>query len=128
MLESVENAAGAHKAIVSDSTIFDLLDITNTDEPSETDCLLGIFNNAANGCKPATSQSSANILAFDFLKKVQGPALDTKKEKDVTNDKSRVDDKKATAWMDLFADLDPLANLTAMEKKIAGTNQNWLDA
>lgn len=37
-------------------------------------------------------------------------------------------DKKASAWMDLFQDLDPLSNPTAMERKIAGSNQNCLDA
>lgn len=38
-------------------------------------------------------------------------------------------DKKATAaWFDLFADLDPLANPTAMEQKISSANKNYLDA
>lgn len=37
-------------------------------------------------------------------------------------------DKKASAWFDLFADLDPLANPAAMEQKIASANKNYLDA
>lgn len=129
--ESVENPTIGSKAIVDDSTIFDLLDIT-TDEPTESDCLLDIFSSAANGCKPtasSSSQSSSNILAFDFLKKMQGStASPTEAGKKGVINKPKMNDKKATAWMDLFADLDPLANPTTMEKKIAGLNQNCLDA
>lgn len=127
--DPAENATSGSKASVSDSTILDLLDISN-DEPSETDCLLDIFSNAANGCKPVTSaQSSSNILAFDFLKKMQGSTAtsEANTKKGGTN-KPKMSDKKTSAWMDLFADLDPLANPAAMEKKIAGFNQNCLDA
>lgn len=139
-----ESTTKGNKAIVSDSTILDLLDIS-TDEPTESDCLLDIFSNVANGCKPtassssafqssstastASSSSSSNLLTFDFLKKMQGSTTSsTDVGKKGVNNKTKINDKKATAWMDLFADLDPLANPTTMEKKIAGLNQNWLDA
>lgn len=138
--EVVESATNENKVSVSDSTILDLLDIS-TNEPSETDCLLDIFNNAANTCKTsAPSSSSSNLLAFDFLKKIHGStaaspssgttaaASATEATKKGVNNKSKASDKKASAWMDLFADLDPLANPTAMEQKIAGSNQNCLDA
>lgn len=151
-----------------------------TDKPSETDCLLDIFSNASNGCRTnnTPAQSSSNLLTFDFLKKFHGSSTaaaaaaatscipsstslsptsssslsEANKAKGVTN-KSKMSDKKASAWMDLFAgtyfwlrgwnlfdisslkliitlfaDLDPLSNPTAMEKKIAGSNQNCLDA
>lgn len=134
-----ESTTKGNKAIVSDSTILDLLDIS-TDEPTESDCLLDIFSNVANGCKPTASSSSAfqssstsssssssNLLTFDFLKKMQGSTTSsTDVGKKGVNKK--INDKKATAWMDLFADLDPLANPTTMERKIAGLNQNCLDA
>lgn len=125
--ESIQNTPIERKDSVNDSTILNLLDIT-TDEPNETDCLLDIFSNAANACKPITStqsssSSSSNILTFDFLKKMQSSSETSKKDV-----KSKISDKKTSAWMDLFADLDPLANPTTMEKKIAGSNQNWLDA
>lgn len=136
-----ESTLKGNKAIVSDSTILDLLDIS-TDEPTESDCLLDIFSNVANGCKPIASSSSAfqssstpssssssNLLTFDFLKKMQGSTTSsTDVGKKGVNNKTKINDKKATAWMDLFADLDPLANPTTMERKIAGLNQNCLDA
>lgn len=137
----INDATSETKTIVSDSTILDLLDIS-TNEPSETDCLLDIFSNASNGCRTnntQSAQSSSNLLTFDFLKKLHGPTTasaaasscipsssEASKAKGVNNT-SKISDKKS-AWMDLFADLDPLSNLTAMEKKIAGANQNCLDA
>lgn len=115
-------------------------------------------NAAANGCRPnnvAAQSSSSNLLAFDFLKKIHGSTAaaaavaatsacvpsstasssssssssssEANKAKGLFN-KSKMSDKKASAWMDLFQDLDPLSNPTAMEKKIAGSNQNCLDA
>lgn len=131
-----ENATSGNNAIVSDSTILDLLDIATLDEPNETDCLLDIFSNATNGCKPTSSSSShssqpsSNLLAFDFLKKMQGStaASESNKKGVINKGATKMNDKKTTAWMDLFADLDPLANPITMEKKIAGSNQNWLDA
>ena len=131
--EASESATSDKKSTVDDSTIFDLLDLSTT-EPSETDCLLDIFNSAANSCKPnASAQSSSNILTFDFLKKLPGStstasAMDTSSGKKGAISKPKMNDKKTSAWMDLFADLDPLANPTTMEKKIAGMNQNCLDA
>lgn len=125
--ESV-NATSENKTSVNDSTIFDLLDIA-TNEPSETDCLLDIFSNAANSCKPiASAQSTSNILTFDFLKKYQNSMTSTESNKKGVTNKPKMGEKKTSAWMDLFADLDPLANPTTMEKKIAGLNQNCLDA
>ncbi|XP_031620299.1 islet cell autoantigen 1 [Contarinia nasturtii] len=130
-----ENATGGTKASVDDSTIFDLLDLS-TNESSETDCLLDIFSNAANNCKPSTSSatataqssSSSNILTFDFLKKMHSSTVSSESSKKGVNNKSKMtnDNKKTSGinWIDLFADLDPLA----MEKKIAGSNQNCLDA
>lgn len=144
--ELTDSATSENKLSVSDSMILDLLDIS-TDESSETDCLLDIFSNAANGCKPTqptqpTQSTTSNLLGFDFLKKIHSSSTtaaaaaasssssSTSSEpykKGATN-KSKMSDKKASAWMDLFADLDPLANPTTMEKKIAGANQNCLDA
>lgn len=153
--QALDGEPNETKTIVSDSTILDLLDIS-TNEPNETDCLLDIFSNAANGCRPnnapaqsPSSSSSSNLLTFDFLKKIHGSSTaatsscvpsssttsllsslsssEANKGKSSIN-KSKMSDKKASAWMNLFADLDPLSNPTAMEKKIAGSNQNCLDA
>lgn len=127
--DTKENATGATKATVDDSTIFDLLDLS-TNEPNETDCLLDIFSNggkSSTSAANATAQSSSNILTFDFLKKMHSSSESSKKGV-ATNNKSKMTDKKTSAWMDLFADLDPLANPMMIEKKIAGTNQNCLDA
>lgn len=131
---------------VDDSTILDLLDLS-TNEPTETDCLLDIFNSAANGCKPSASTQQSNILTFDFLKKIPGSTASLSLSSSSSSSsaavaatteassgkkgviaKAKINDKKTSAWMDLFADLDPLANPTTMEKKIAGLNQNCLDA
>ncbi|XP_055315827.1 islet cell autoantigen 1 [Sitodiplosis mosellana] len=133
--EASISATSEMKPTVDDSTIFDLLDLSTT-EPTETDCLLDIFNSAANSCKPtpATAQSSSNILMFDFLKKIPGSTSATSATMEANSSKKgaiskpKMNDKKTSAWMDLFADLDPLANPTNMEKKIAGLNQNCLDA
>lgn len=138
--ETAESATSETKTSVSDSMILDLLDIS-TNEPTETDCLLDIFSNAANSCKPmasaqtssSSSSSSSNLSAFDFLKKIHGSTAASASsseasKKGVTNKSKMNIDKKTSAWMDLFADLDPLANPTTIEKKIAGLNQNCLDA
>lgn len=141
--ETIDRATSENKLSVSDSMILDLLDIS-TDESSETDCLLDIFSNAANGCKPTqptqqpTQSTTSNLLGFDFLKKIHGStttptpssssSTSSEPYKKGAGNKSKMSDKKASAWMDLFADLDPLANPTTMEKKIAGANQNCMDA
>lgn len=129
--DTSESGSGGAQGSVDDSTILDLLDIS-TDEPRETDCLLDIFSNAANGCKPIASAQStsttSNILTFDFLKKIHSSTGTSDTSKKVANNKTKTSDKKTSAWMDLFADLDPLANPTTMEKKISGMNQNCLDA
>lgn len=115
---------------VEPSSIFDLLDIS-VDESSESDCLLDVFDNTSttNGLNSA-STSNSGLLAFDILKKIQGASsnLTESTKKGVLNKQQKITDKKNSAWMELFADLDPLANPTNMEKKIAGTNSNCLDA
>lgn len=127
--QSIQSTPIERTDTINDSTIFNLLDIT-TDEPSETDCLLDMFSSAANACKPiastqssSSSTSASNILSFDFLKNMHSSNVSSE-----TSKKDVIKAKKTSAWMDLFADLDPLANPTTMEKKIAGSNQNWLDA
>lgn len=135
--KSIVNESVTHekRSSVDDSTILDLLDLSTT-EPTETDCLLDIFNSAANGCKPintSAQSSSSNILTFDFLKKIPGStasssSAEASSSKKGVSNKAKMSDKKTSAWMDLFADLDPLANPSTMEKKIAGLNQNCLDA
>lgn len=79
--------------------------------------------------------SFASSLSFDIFKKIQGASAATmpstsnaSQNKSSVSNKSKIGDKKSSAWLDLFADLDPLANPTAMEKKISGKNQNCLDA
>lgn len=115
------------------SNILDLLDLS-LNEPSESDCLLDAFNNdelSLDGQMAAASTSSlSNILAFDILKKIQGTSNSTSDANKKSDKKQimKISDKKQAAWFDLFADLDPLANPINMEKKIAGLNQNCLDA
>lgn len=119
--ESMENT--------NNSNILDLFDLS-MNEPSESDCLLEIFANEkpSNGTN-ATSSSLSNSLAYDILKRIQGTSNTTAEStKKSAPNKQKITDKKTAAWLDLFADLDPLANPTNMEKKISGSNQNWLDA
>lgn len=97
-------------------------------EPSETDLLLDVFGDVL---QPPTSNNSNTPLlsgTFDLFKKFQSSSSATEQEKKSAIKKSKSNDKKVSAWMDLFADLDPLANLDTMEKKLAGANQNCLDA
>lgn len=146
------------KTIVSDSTILDLLDISTNEPTETDCLLDIFSNSGNScRTNNASAQSSSNLLTFDFLKKIHGSTAaaaaasaasscipsstasmslssssssslsDANKGKSLIN-KSKMSDKKASAWMDLFADLDPLSNPTAMEKKIAGLNQNCLDA
>lgn len=102
----------------------------STNEPSETDFLLDVFGDDEKDLVPTNKSNSASISSpFDIFKKLQGASNNaTDTDKKTTFNKQKISDKKAAAWMDLFADLDPLANPINLEKKIAGLNQNCLDA
>lgn len=114
----------------TETDLFDLLDISG-DEQTESDCLLDIFGSAACGGKSSANTSNSTpstSSAFDILKRLQGTsnASDSSSKKSAANRPKT--DKPNSTWMELFADLDPLANPTSMEKKIAGPNSNCLDA
>lgn len=111
------------------SNILDLFNLS-MNESKESDCLLDIFSDekSSNGTN-ALSSSLSNSLAFDILKRIQGTSNNSSGSSNKsTSNKQNITDKKTAAWLDLFADLDPLANPANMEKKISGSNQNWLDA
>lgn len=120
-----------------ESNVFDLLGLSTNEKPIEkpkSDCLLDWFDEVESGTldllpSEATPASASSDLSFDLLKKIQGSVSNVvDKDKSKLPNKSKANDKKSAAWMDLFADLDPLANPTNMEKKISGPNQNCLDA
>lgn len=119
----------ANNENANNSNILDLFDLS-MNEPNESDCLLDIFSNEkSSNDTNALSSSLSNSLAFDILKRIQGTSKNSSgSNKKLTSSKQNITDKKTAAWLDLFADLDPLANPTNMEKKISGTNQNCLDA
>lgn len=103
-------------------------------EKTESDCLLDWFDEIdSNSLHLLPSNAPAAVstdLSFDLFKQIQGSAsnaLDKEKSNKPPN-KPKTNDKKNAAWLDLFADLDPLANPTSMEKKISGPNQNCSDA
>lgn len=120
-----------------ESNVCDLLGLVTKkklNEKSESDCFLDWFDeidsstslNLLPSNPPAATSSD---LSFDLFKNIQGTASNAvDKEKSKAPIKSKTNEKKNSAWMDLFADLDPLANPTSMEKKISGPNQNCLDA
>lgn len=124
----------------TESNVCDLLGLSfNKEKPtgkSESDCLLDWFDEIETSTLhllPSHSTASAPPVTdstFDLLKKVQGTATTTTVDKGKSKpvNKSNGNEKKNSAWMDLFADLDPLANPAMMEKKISGPNQNCLDA
>lgn len=121
-----ESTANNENANNSNIDLFDL----SLNEPNESDCLLDILSNEkSSNDTNALSRSLSNSLAFDILKRIQGTSNNASgSNKTLTSRKQNITDKKTSAWLDLFADLDPLANPTNMEKKISGTNQNCLDA
>lgn len=128
--QSSDATTKAAPSKTTDTDLFDLLDISG-DEQTESDCLLDIFGGAACGGKSSANSttSASSNLAFDILKRLQGTsssATDSSSKKNAANKPKT--DKASSAWMELFADLDPLANPTSMEKKIAGPNSNCLDA
>lgn len=138
----VENVAkpSADVPVSSDmfeSSVCDLLGLSTNEklsEKTEPDCLLDWFDEIDSSSLqllPANASAAASSdLSFDLFKNIQGTAsnaLDKEKSNKSTN-KSKINEKKNAAWMDLFADLDPLANPTCMEKKISGPNQNCSDA
>lgn len=118
------------------SNVCDLLGLSMNEKPNklpESDCLLDWFDeidSSSLNLLPSHAPAAASIdLSFDLLKNYQGLASNAVgKETSRPPNKSKKNEKKNSAWMDLFADLDPLANPTSMEKKISGPNQNCLDA
>lgn len=110
-------------------------------ETSSVDNLLNYFNddndlstldfNNTYDLNPAKS----NLVApSDFVldlsnKKQKSSTKDnfTAAEESKNPNKSK-NEKKNSAWFDLFADLDPLANPTNMEKKLSSLNKMSLDA
>lgn len=119
----------ANNENANNSNILDLFDLS-MNEPNESDCLLDIFcNEKSSNDTNALSSSFSNSLAFDILKRIQCTSNNSgESSKKLASSKQKITDKKTAAWLDLFSDLDPLANPTNMEKKISGSNQNWLDA
>lgn len=126
---------------LSESNVCDLLGLSMTNEKSdikpEYECLLDWFDEIDSGSMnllPSNANlpaaASSDLSSFDLFKKIQGTASNAlaKEKSNKPPNKSKTNEKKNSAWMDLFADLDPLANPTSMEKKISGPNQNCLDA
>lgn len=93
-----------------------------------TDLLLDLFDTSDVKSNQSTlnepSSSSSTSLAFDLFKKIQNTASFASNNGKMKTGKLSGTDKPTSAWMDLFADLDPLANPTSMEKKISGTIDN----
>lgn len=135
--ETKPTADAKPRSDLLDSNICDLLGLSTNEkvnDKTEPDCLLDWFDeidsrslNLLPSNPPATASDDSS---FDLFKKIQGSAPNTAadKEKSKPPSKSKTNEKKNSAWMDLFADLDPLANPANMEKKISGPNQNCLDA
>lgn len=123
-----------------ESHVCDLLGLSTNEkfeEKPEAECLLDWFDeidSSSFNLKPANAPTTApSDSSFDLFKKIQGTAASAlakeKSTKPLPNkSKAKTGEKKNSAWMDLFADLDPLANPASMEKKISGPNQNCLDA
>lgn len=119
---------------LQESNVCDLLGISSNEKPnkeSESDCLLDWFDeidSSSLSLLPSHAAAS-NELSSDLLKSIEGSSSNAiNKEKSKPLNKSKKNEKKNSAWMDLFADLDPLANPTSMEKKISGPIQNCSDA
>lgn len=128
-IESTVTATANNNETANNLNILDLFDLS-MNESNENDCLLDMFNNEKSSKDTnALSSSLSNSLAFDILQKIQGTSNHSDgSSKKLASSKQKITDKNTSAWLDLFADLDPLANPTNMEKKISGSNQNWLDA
>lgn len=134
--ENASNSKAQSSTSASDnkaesSLFMDLLDISG-DEANETDILLSCFNEKSESMQRNSNAAQQNSsistgLAFDLFKRLQ-PASSAHENdsKKLSSNKSKSGEK--SAWFDLFADLDPLANPTAIEKRISGPNQNCLDA
>lgn len=118
------------------SNLDDLLGICDNveSESSASDPLLNLFDNPSDlltNSSDSKSKPSAALsnFSFDLFGKSNKPAVaQAAKTTDKSASKPSKSDKKATAWFDLFADLDPFANPAAMEQKLAGANKNYLDA
>lgn len=115
------------------SNLDDLLGICDSIEgkSSATDPLLNLLDQsdlfASDPNPKATAMSNFSFDLFGKLNK-SASAYKANADKSTVSKSSKATDKKASAWFDLFADLDPLANPAAMEQKIAGANKNYLDA
>lgn len=128
--ESTATNNASHKL---QSNLDDLLGICDAieGESSATEPLLNLFDqsdlfsSAANPSSTATSNFSFDL--FGKLNKSVASNKTNANKSTVSKQPSKAD-KKASAWFDLFADLDPLANPAAMEQKIASANKNYLDA
>lgn len=121
---------------------------TNDELQSNLDDLLGICDSTASDSLFNLLDDSSNLLtnssdskstkpsnaplsnfSFDLFGKLsKSNAPNANKIAENSASKPSKSDKKTTAWFDLFAELDPLANPSAIEQKLAGSNKNYLDA
>lgn len=102
----------------------------NDDASSASDPLLNLFDQsnslASNSNAKPSTLSNFNFDLFGKLNKSNANKANAS-DKSAQSAPSKMD-KKASAWFDLFADLDPLANPAAMEQRISSANKNYLDA
>lgn len=132
LIDTAATASSADADKLFQSNLDDLLGIFDTidDTSSANDPLLN-FNDQSNllasnsNAKPSTL-SNFNFDLFGKLSKSNANKSNAT-EKSAQSVPSK-GDKKAAAWFDLFADLDPLANPAAMEQRISSANKNYLDA
>lgn len=115
-----------HKEVAN---LFDLLDAPSNElrvDQMTADLLLDLFDVSDIKSNQSTlnePSSSSTSLAFDLFKKIQSTASFAGNNAKAKSTKSS-GAEKPPAWMDLFADLDPLANPASMEKKISGPIDN----
>lgn len=112
-----------------EANLFDLLDAPSNElrvDQMTADLLLDLFDVSdvkSNQSAPNEPSASSTSLAFDLFRKIQSTASFTGNNGKMKAAKAS-GAEKSPAWMDLFADLDPLANPASMEKKISGSIDN----
>lgn len=116
------------------SNLDDLLGICDSieTESSCTDPLLSYLDDTNDllNISSEPNPKPTSSFSFDLFSKLHKTAVPQASKSAVEKNmpKPSKSDKKASAWFDLFADLDPLANPAAMEQKISSANKNYMDA